>query len=188
MDTELLKELGLETAAKKIDKGQELKRKLAIAYEHYRFVSPDIFDRFQEELKVKTKVIQIPCHLCKGEAKKPIFKEVKILVGTKSEPTGKYEPCFYCQGTGAQEMTYDTLAFVPIEKYGEVPPPDCLMDLKKAKDMQCFDRFEVAKVETVEVRPDPIIFGLIDNCVDKFFVTQWNDDVKVEDILRKEEG
>jgi hypothetical protein len=62
------------------------------------------------------------------------------------------------------------------------------MDLKKAKDMGCFDYFEVAKVETVEVRPDPIIFGGIEGCDDKFFITQWDDDVSIEEILNENEG
>ena len=169
MNTELLKELGLDKAAQKIDNGQVLKRKLAIAYEHYRFVSPDIFKRFQEELYKKTEKVIEPCPKCQNEDR-------------------ARRTCDYCQRTGARTMTHDKLAFVDIKDYPEVPPPDCLMDLKKAKDLKCFDRFEVAKVETVEVRPDPIIFGLIDNCVDKFFVTQWDDDVRIEDILRQGEG
>ena len=183
MNTDLLKELGLDTAANKIDKGQDLKRKLAIAYEHYRFVSPEIFNRFQNQLYEKTQKIQKNCPKCDG-----------TLIVKKNEDNGfftsfkKGQKCNYCSGTGAEEMTYDKLAFVKIEEYPEVPPPDCLMDLKKAKDMRCFDRFEVAKVETVEVRPDPIIFGLIDNCVDKFFVTQWDDDIRIEDILKDSEG
>ncbi len=169
MNTELLKELGLDKAAEKIDKGQDLKRKLAVAYEHYRFVSPDVFDRFQKQLYEKTQKVEVACPQCKN------ISPIK-------------DSCGYCQHTGAQSMTYDKLAFVKIEDYSEVPPMDCLMDLKKAKGFKCFDRFEVAKVETVEVRPDPIILGLIDNCVDKFFVTQWDDDVKIEDILKEGEG
>lgn len=149
MNTDLLKELGLTKAAAKIDKGLELKKKMAIAYENYRFVSPDVFERFQAQLKEKT-------YKKKG---------------------GEY-------GAGS----FDTLKFIALSDYAEVPPPDCLLDLKKAKDMGCFDSFEIAKVETVEVRPDPIIFGLIKNCVDKFYITQWLDDVKIEDILKQHEG
>ena len=84
--------------------------------------------------------------------------------------------------------SYDQLVFIPLKEYGEVPPPDCLLDLRKAKEMNCFDTFEVAKVQTVEHRPDPIIFGCIDGCVDKFFVTQWDDDVSIEQILKDSEG
>ena len=85
-------------------------------------------------------------------------------------------------------MTHDKLSFVNLKEYPEVPPMDCLMDLKKAKDMECFDSFEVAKVETVDVRPDPIIFGLINGCEDKFYITQWEHDVRIEDILKEGEG
>ena len=151
-----LKELGLDSAAGKLNKKVSLKRKLAIAYEHYRFVSPGVFDRFQKRLKEKTYRVEV-------------------------------DKDFYSATPPSVEI-YDTLAFVKLAEYGEIPPPDCLLDLKTAKDMACFDSFEVAKVETVEVRPDPIIFGCIDNCEDKFFVTQWDADVAIEDILEEGEG
>lgn len=147
MTPELLKELGLDAASHKLTEKISLKKKLLIAYEHFRFVEPHIFDRFQEEIKTKT----------------------------LKKKDGWYD-------------SYDTLKFIPLKEYGEVPPPDCLMDLKNAKDMGCFDYYEVAKVETVEHRPDPIIFGCIKGCVDKFYITQWDDDVKIEDILRDGEG
>jgi hypothetical protein len=168
MNTELLKELGLTKAAEKLDKGRALKSKLAIAYEHYRFVEPHIVTRFQEQIHDKTKKIQEVCRQCKNKH--------------------NVERCSWCRGTGAEHYTHDKLSFILLEDYEEVPPPDCLLDLKKAKDMNCFDSFEVAKVETVEVRPDPIIFGRINNCVDRFFITQWDDDVKIEDILKENEG
>jgi hypothetical protein len=147
MTPELLKELGLDKASDTLTKKISLKRKLLIAYEHYRFVEPHIFDRFQEEIKAKT----------------------------LKKKDGWYD-------------SYDQLVFIPIKEYGEVPPPDCLLDLRKAKEMNCFDTFEVAKVQTVEHRPDPIIFGCIEGCVDKFFITQWDDDVSIEQILKDSEG
>lgn len=169
MDAKMLKELGLDKAADTLEKKLTLKTKLAIAYEHFRFVEPHIFDRFQDEVKTKTLKIHVVCPQCEN------------LPGKKNN-------CGYCGRTGAQHMTHDTLKFVDLKEYPEVPPMDCLMDLKKAKDMQCFDSFEVAKVETVDVRPDPIIFGLIKGCVDKFYITQWENDCKIEDILKENEG
>jgi len=148
MNPQDLKELGLETAANKLERGQSLKRKMAIAYENYRFVSPDIFDRFGHALLNKT----------------------------------------LRQTQWPHEINYDKLVFIPLAKYPHVPPPDCLLDLKKARDLQCFDSFEVAKIEAVVERKDPIIFGIIDGCADKFCVTQWDDDVKIEDILKEGEG
>jgi len=169
MDAQTLKDLGLDKAAATLDKKLTLKKKLAIAYEHFRFVEPHIFDRFQEEVKAKTMKVIVPCPKCQN------------ISGSK-------ENCSYCQRTGAQHMTHDKLSFVNLKEYPEVPPMDCLMDLKKAKDMECFDSFEVAKVETVDVRPDPIIFGLINGCEDKFYITQWEHDVRIEDILKEGEG
>lgn len=169
MNTELLKELGMDAASKNLDRKLTLKKKLTVAYEHFRFVEPHVFERFQEEVKNKTLKVIVACPRCNNHehAKKS---------------------CGYCQKTGALHMTHDTLSFTDLKEYPEVPPMDCLMDLKKAKDMGCFDSYEVAKVQTVDVRPDPIIFGLIKGCEDKFFITQWDDDVKIEDILRESEG
>lgn len=168
MDTNMLKELGFDKAAETLGKKLDLKKKLALAYEHYRFVEPHIFQRFQEQVKAKTLKIKEVCPQCQNSK--------------------RASECVYCRGTGASVMTHDKLIFMKLKDYPEVPPPDCLLDLKKAKEMGCFDSFEVAKVQTVEVRPDPIIFGLIDNCEDKFFITQWDDDVKIEDILNESEG
>ena len=157
MDTKMLKELGLTNAAEKIETGRSLKKKLAVAYEYYKFVSPDIFDRFAKSLREKT---------------------------YKNEKTGKY--------TGIEK--WHELKFIALDKYPEVPPPDCLLELKKAKELGIFDGFEVAKTEEVSSNynrtpvPDPIIFGLINGCVDKFFITQWDDDVRIEDILKDNEG
>ena len=172
MNTKELKELGLEKAAQRIDERREFKRKLAIAYEHYRVVTPGIFERFETALHDKTKKIEEVCRKCKN----------------KNTLTSKVKNCSWCQGTGAERYTYDKLSLSPLKEYPELPPPDCLLDLKKARDLNCFDTFEVGKVETVEVRPDPIIFGVINNCDDRFFITQWDDDVKIEDILKEGEG
>lgn len=169
MNVDLLKELGLDRAADTLGKKLDLKKKLAIAYEHFRFVEPHIFDRFQEEIKNKTIKVHVACPVCNNHQEKK-------------------KPCSYCRQTGAQHMTYDKLSFTNLKEYPEVPPMDCLMELKKAKDMGCFDSFEVAKVETVDVRPDPIIFGLVKGCEDKFYITQWDNDCKIEDILKENEG
>lgn len=147
MNVELLKELGMDAAADNLQEKITLKQKLLVAYEHFKFVEPHIFERFQTELRNKTQ---------------------------RKDPDGY--------------TRFDTIKFIGLSSYTEIPPPDCLQDLKKAKDLNIFDKFEVAKVETVEVRPDPIIFGSITGCVDKFFITQWDDDVKIEDILREGEG
>lgn len=152
MDTSLLKELGFKTAAEGLEFKKEQGRKMLVAYENYRFVTPEIFERFRKELRKKT--------------------EKQVSQG---------------QGWGPV-TTYDQLAFISIDKYSEVPPMEVLNAMKEAKERGCFDYFEVAKIETVEVRPDPILFGGIKGCKDKFFVAQWENDVKIEDILKDNEG
>lgn len=51
--------------------------------------------------------------------------------------------------------------------------------------MKCFDSFSVAHIAEVK---DPILFGEIAECTDKFFIAQWDEDVKIEDILTEKEG
>jgi hypothetical protein len=156
MTPELLKELGLEAASNNLSNKINLKNKLTIAYEHFRFVEPHVFERFNDEMKTKT--LKIDNH-------------------------NQYQ----------RTETYRRLKFVALKDYKEIPPPDCLMDLKKAKEFNCFDSFEVATVEEVSNYydttpiPDPIIFGCINGCVDKFFITQWDDDVSIEEILKESE-
>jgi hypothetical protein len=79
------------------------------------------------------------------------------------------------------------LTFCPIERYDrDVPPQDVLEKIEAAKKSGCFDSFEIAYVE--EVKKDPIVFGRIDGCSDRFFIAQWDDDVSIEQIIMASEG
>lgn len=147
IDLKELEELGLDQAAANAAYAQRQSKKLMIAYEHYRFVSPGVVDRFKEALKKKT------------------------LKGSKY---------------GAS--TYDTLNFTSLQYYPQIPPREVLDALRQAKERGCFDLFEVASIETVEVRPDPILFGQVMGCQDRFFIAQWDNDVRIEDILKENEG
>jgi len=80
------------------------------------------------------------------------------------------------------------LQFTAIQAYEKVPPDFVLEAMEKAMDLNCFDRFEVASIQSVKEIPDPIVFGVIDGCTDKFFISQWDNDVKIEDILKENEG
>jgi hypothetical protein len=142
-----LRELGLTEAANKVKHQRELARKLRIAFEHFRVVTPEQISRFQQELL--------------GKASRGLY-------------SGAY--------------TYQALKFTALESYPNVPPSEVLEGIRAAKELKCFDRFEVLTLETVEVIPDPVVFGLIDGCDNKYFVAQWDDDVKIEQILREDEG
>lgn len=159
-----LKALGLNAAADKIQRKLDLKKKLTIAYEHYRFVSPQIVARFQEELKKKTYEIQ--------------EQDGKWKKGSESDLNRRI----------LQNTRYDQLAFVRLADYGEVPPAEALGELKTAVDRGCFDTYEVAKIQSFQKVEDPIIFGRINGCEDRFFVCQWDKDVSITDILKENEG
>jgi len=141
-----LRELGLTEAANKMKRQRELARKLRIAFEHFRVVTPEQVTRFQSEL---------------------LEKRTRGAYGSYS---------------------YQSLKFTALEAYPNVPPAEVLQKIRGAKELKCFDRFEVLTLETVEVIPDPVVFGIIDGCDNKYFVAQWDDDVKIEQILREHEG
>lgn len=148
-----LKELGFHSAALNLQTKLDLKKKLMIAYENYRFVPQEAIDRFNTALYKKT-----------------LKKEYK-------DKNGDYH-----------YQTYDRLGFTEIQNYPECPPQHVIDRMKEAKAHGCFDSFEVAKVATVEVRPDPILFGRINDCNDRFFIDQWDNDVSIDQLIGSNEG
>lgn len=84
--------------------------------------------------------------------------------------------------------SYDTLTFDKLEAYPKIPPQSVLDLLETAKGRDCFDYFEVAHIVRKVETPDPILFGCINGCKDRFFVGQWDSDVSIEDILKDNEG
>ena len=64
-----------------------------------------------------------------------------------------------------------------------IPSTEVLDKLEEAKKLGCFDSFEIAKVEEIK---DPILFGRISGCPDYFFIAQWGEDIKIEDILMED--
>jgi len=137
---ERLTKLGFKTAAKKAVQLKDKARKLAIAYEHYRFVRQEKIDAFNQ----------------------------KMLRNTMNDPEG-----------------YKKLAFTSIEDYHGVPPNEVLDALETAQGRKCFDTFEVAYIKRVK---DPILFGRVSGCPDRFYIAQWDDDVKITDLLKENEG
>lgn len=79
--------------------------------------------------------------------------------------------------------SYKRLLFTPLDGYHKIPPQDVLNRLESAMDDAVFDRFEIATIQWIKEIIDPILFGRIDGCPDRFFIAQWDDDVKIEDIV-----
>jgi len=135
-----LASLGFTAASNNLKNLAIKKRKLAIAYEHFRFVRQEKITAFNDKLRQQ-----------------------------RSDPFG----------------SWNALCFTPIEAYTEIPPDHVLTSLVEAKKFECFDSFEIAHIVKVK---DPILFGCIKDCSDRFFIDQWDDDVKIEDILMPNEG
>lgn len=81
--------------------------------------------------------------------------------------------------------SFQRLLFTPIKDYTLMPPPEALSRLEDAIADGLFDGYVVAAIHDVKELPDPIIFGKINGCTDYFFIAQWDDDVKIEDIIHE---
>lgn len=85
-------------------------------------------------------------------------------------------------------QSYKRTRFTALHEYSKVPPDNVLQSLQEAKALGCFDSFEIMDLESHREVPDPILFGRIIDCPDRFFIAQWDDDVKIEDILKDHQG
>lgn len=142
---ELLERLGFKGVASELMRLKARKRKLALAYELYRFVRQEQVDKFNAELKQKT-----------GKNLDNIW-----------------------------DQSYQTLAFTSIASYDKVPPDSVLTSLGEAIGHKCFDSFEVGYIKNVE---DPLLFGRIEQCPDRFYIDGWDEDIKITDLLKDNEG
>lgn len=187
---ERLKKLGLTRVGETLHKKQDMKRRAAVAYEFFRVATPEVIDQFSRRMEERTLRILIPCPKCHGGGKEHLFhnenpkilKQMKMRAKITRTPADK---CSYCQHTGAQEQVFDRIRFTNLAEYGKIPPEPCLAQLERAHQRNCFDWFEVADISTVVQRPDPIIFGRINGCEDRFFITQWDTDLDINDILNE---
>ena len=148
---EELKAVGLDRAASELEAQQEFFRKTAIAYENFRYVTPEKINQFNEGLRKKTEKVE-----------------------------GK--------NRWGDITVYDRLVFTRLSDYKNSPPKNVLNSILQAKEKKCFDDFEIAKIESHREVPDPIVFGRIKGCPDYFFIDQWDNDVKISDILKENEG
>jgi hypothetical protein len=158
------REAGFDAAADALDQKAARAVKLAIAYEHYRFITKEQISAFQKKLKAQT---TRPA----TENDRQKFANDKV---------------FY-QAT----VIADQLVFAELGKYPGLPPADVIAKVKEAKARGCFDGMEVAEVKPVatEVKlPDPIVFGRVDGCTDRFFIAQWGTDVNINDIINRNDG
>ena len=109
----------------------------------------------------------------------------KSIKKTRVDMDGYYE----------EVTTWVEMVLVQISEYDAIPPVHVLDSLEKAKELGCFDYFDIAKLERMESRrkivkkvPEPILFGRINGSKMLFYIDQWGDDISIEEILRPLEG
>ena len=174
---QMLREAGIDEAANLLENKIYLSKRMEVAYSHYKFIEPSILEKFCQQLKEKS-YKRDSCKHCNGSGKSTIGFLKKI------------KNCNCCKGDGWISERYEKLILTDLKEYKDAPPMDCLLDLKRAKDMEyegkkVFDRFEIGQIkEEIKANPkiDPVVFGIIDGCIDKFCITQWDDDVSFEQI------
>ena len=76
-----------------------------------------------------------------------------------------------------------------LEHFDGTPPRKAIGAIAKAKRSGLFKQFMVVSLAEEESRseirkkvPDPVVFGLIDEAPHLYFITEWDDDVSLEDI------
>lgn len=151
--------LGFDAIAAKLHEKAEMARKLAIAYEHYRYVPASAVAAFNAKLRVQTN--------------RPTTPADRDML----------EPDRYF---GYPSECCDQLVFTPISEYQHLPPADVLEKVKEALNRGCFDVLEIAKISPVATKfedPDPIVFGRVTGCDDRFFIAEWGTDVKLTDLI-----
>lgn len=152
-------EAGFLAVAKELRTKASRLTRMVQAYEFYRVVKQDAVDAFNAKLKAKTS--------------RPL---------TPEDPQYRY---------GYESTICDQLKLEPLAGYPGVPPADVFAAVKEAKERKIFDSFEVASVQPVATHvklPDPIVFGRIEGCTDRFYIAEWGTDVNIVDLIGKNGG
>lgn len=69
---------------------------------------------------------------------------------------------------------------VPVANYDGIPPEHVLLRLAEEKQKGIFQEYHVASVENIH---DPLLLGIVKGCEDRFFLSQWGDDVSLDDVI-----
>ena len=78
------------------------------------------------------------------------------------------------EGTIGQFVWTET----PLDEYTGIPPEFVLKKIEEHR--VSFDTLVIAEVNSVK---DPLLLGRINGCSDRYFIAQWGEDVKLDDII-----
>lgn len=79
--------------------------------------------------------------------------------------------------TGTGQFAWDEVRVV---SYKGIPPLSVLKTMKTHKARGIFDYFTIATVNEIK---DPLLLGRINNHADRYFISQWGDDVSLDDLI-----
>lgn len=68
----------------------------------------------------------------------------------------------------------------PVEQYKTLPPENVLNTFKTHKSRKVFDYFTIASVEGIH---DPLLLGRLKGDNRCYFIAQWGDDIKLDDVI-----
>lgn len=97
-----------------------------------------------------------------------------------SEGLSEYIECYSLYDKEAKHGWIETL----VEKYNKIPPKYVFEKLKTVRNLNLFDYYTVAELGTLtEKQKDPLLLGRLKNESDRFFISQWDDDIKLDDLI-----
>ena len=69
---------------------------------------------------------------------------------------------------------------VPLSQYAGIPPEPVLARLAEEKVKGIFQEYHVASVENIH---DPLLLGIVKGCADRWYLSQWGNDVSLDDVI-----
>jgi hypothetical protein len=76
-------------------------------------------------------------------------------------------------------MKFDWIE-TPVKHYNKIPPQYVAEKIIRANSLELFDKIVVAEIGRVN---DPLILGRIDGTNIRFFIAQFDDDIKLDDLI-----
>lgn len=87
------------------------------------------------------------------------------------------ETCDYRNSDGIGKFIWQETT---LADYAGIPPDHVLQMLRNVKDKTIFDYFTIAQVNEVK---DPLLLGRLNGHADRWFLSQWGDDVSLDDVI-----
>lgn len=146
------------------------------AQEAIRNDIPKLFARNDQFLPPLNVPVEVPKNWIMKGALDWVSTKTSLTENIKTQTISKPTCNFFStkEGTIGQFCWTET----PIALYPNIPPEYVLQKIEEHKEN--FDYFTVAEVNSIK---DPLLLGRIFNLQDRFFLVQWGDDVKLDDII-----